>query len=301
MSADQRLEAATAAIAEREHLVRVRDLLAKDVANEEVRVQQLAGQLRSEQADVHRLTHGVMGFINDILDDGQLEQEKREVMEAQIRLKEAQGSLEMLRAQMQGVIDRLTQLVPAQLQAELVAARAAKEESLMRSGTTLGAELQDIAIRIESIDIELIPLADAVGTGSAAFSAIAEILSLLDAVNAPLNVAAIPFDTAAKKAKALAGEAQAKIVLFHRALTDVATSSFGDRLDVDPSDTMFADDWIRDLFSKRTPQERLANARSSMVARIERINAVLGPLRARHDELATRRAKLVADRQKLVG
>ncbi|MDQ3341504.1 MAG: hypothetical protein M4D80_40640 [Myxococcota bacterium] len=294
--AEDRLRAVTAAIAEREHLTRVRTVLGGDIANEENRVQQLAVELQYERNDVARLTTGVMGFLETILaGDGALEKEKREAAEAEARLREAQGSLDALRRQASDVERRLAQLVPQQLEAELVAARTAREEALVRSGTTAGATLQDLAIRIESIDIELVPLADAVIAGNAAFEALAKILATLDAV------ANRTVQFGSKPAEALAGDAQAKVSLFHRALAEVATSSFEDRFDVDPTDATFADAWVKGLFGKGTREERIANARTPMVARIERIETLLTPLRARHDDLASRRAALLAERQRLVG
>jgi hypothetical protein len=293
---EERLRKVTTAIAERDHLVRVRDSLVKDIAAEEHRVQQLAKELRMEKADVDRLTNGAMSFVNYLLaGDGALAKEQREVAEAQARLVEAQGSLETLRQRHKDVVTRIGQFVPGELERELAAARAAKESVLEHSNTAVGAELRELAIRIESIDIELVPLADAVNAAVTAYNALAEIITLLDATQAP------KIDTTAKRAKALAGEAQAKIAIFHRALNEIATSSFDDPFTTDPTDRSFADAWVKELFSKRTPQERMATARSSMVARIERVGAALNPLRARHDELAGRRAALIAERAKLVG
>ena len=293
---EDRLSRVTAAIAEREHLLRVRTHLASDIANEDKRVQQLAVELQYERNDVARLTTGVMGFLETILaGDGALAKEKREAAEAEARLREAQGSLDALRRQATDVEARLAQLVPTQLDAELHAARTAREESLMRSGGAAGVQLQDISIRMESIDIELVPLADAVVAGDAAFQALAKILSTLDAV----ATGSVSFGS--KPAEALAGDAQGKVSVFHRALAEVATASFEDRLDVDPTDATFADAWVKGLFGKGTRDERLAKARTPMVARIERIGALLAPLRARHDELAARRQALFSERQKLVG
>jgi chromosome segregation ATPase len=293
---EDRLSKITAAIAEREHLLRVRTQLASDLANEDNRVQQLAVELQYERNDVARLTTGVMGFLETILaGDGALEKEKREAAEAEARLREAQGSLDELRRQAAGVDARLAQLVPSQLEAELAAARAAREEALMRSGSTAGVQLQDLAIRIESIDIELVPLADAVVAGDAAFQALAEILAILD------GVATQRVQLNDHKAKAMAGDAQAKVLSFHRALGEIATAPFEDRIALDPTDATFADAWVKGLFGKGTREERIAKARTPMVARIERIGSLLAPLRARHDELAGRRAALLAERQKLVG
>jgi hypothetical protein len=293
---EDRFHAATAAIAEREHLVRVRDILAHDVDNEQRRVTQLVAQLQFEKADVTRLTTGVMGFIETILAaDGQLEKEKAEVLEAQARLADAEHYLDSLRSQVTNINARIAQLDPAQLAAELAAARTAREEALVRSNTPAGAALQDIAIRIESIDIELVPLADAVAAGEAAFQALAKIIGTLDAVAANQVV------FGSKPAESLAGDAQGKLVGFHRALGDIASASFDDRPDLDPSDTAFADAWVKGLFAKGTREERIAAARAPMVARIERVGAIMTPLRTRRDEIAARRLALVDERAKLLG
>lgn len=296
MTPEERFQAATAAIAEREHLVRVRDMLSHDVDNEQRKVTQLAAELKFEEADVARLTTGIMGFIETILSaDGQLDKEKREVLEAQARLTEAQHYLDSLRAQVRTIDARVAMLDPAQLAAELAAARDAREEALVRSNTPAGAALQDIAIRIESIDIELVPLADAVAAGEAAFQALAKIIGTLDAV------AANQFTFGSKPAESLAGDAQAKLVGFHRALGEIASASFDDRPDLDASDTTFADAWVKGLFAKGSREQRLAAARAPMVARIERVGAIMTPLRGRRDELAARRLALVEERAKLLG
>jgi hypothetical protein len=283
--ADDRLEAVSKAIAEREYLVKVRTELAQDIATEEQRVQQLAKQLQIERADVERLTNGVMSFVNYVLaGEGGLAKEQRDVAEAQARLREAQGGLEGLRQQEANVRARLSQLDPAKLEAELVAARSAKADAVMRRGGPAAAQLQDIAIRIESIDIELVPLGDAVLAGGAAFDALRALLAAIDAAPKP-----------PKQAQALAGDAQAKLVVFSRALDQIATASFDDRPSLDRRDVTFVDDWMR-LISK----QGVASARAEMVARIERIGAVLAPLRSRRDDLANRRKALVTERQTLV-
>lgn len=292
MDPDDRIRAVTTALAERDHLTRVRALLKQDIANEEKRVEQLALELRHERADVERMTTGVMGFLNELITPAAvLAEEQRQVVQAQARLVEAQGGLQQLRKQLAEIEAKLHDLSRQQLDVELAAARAAKEEMLLRSGTSTAAELQDIAIRIESIDIELVPLADAVAAGNGAFEALRHLLALLDG--------AASVDT--KQAKALAGEAQAKVVHFARALSDVATADFSSPLEVAPADLAFADAWTQLLTARRSPQERAQSARADMVARIERIAALLAPLRARHGDLAARRLQLVSAKQQLVG
>ncbi|HLL21505.1 MAG TPA: hypothetical protein VK427_05210, partial [Kofleriaceae bacterium] len=240
-----------------------------------------------------QMTTGVIGFLQSILDEGALEREEREVIEAQTRLREAQGSLETLRQQGRSIEHRLAQLEPARLEAELAAARAARAEALVRSGSSEGQRLQDLAIQIESIDIELVPLLDAVPAGEAAFGAVSHLLAALDAAAARRG------ELVEDHAKALAGEAQAKLVVFGRALGEVGTAAFVDPLVVEPRDLTFADTWVKALFGRGDRQARIAAARAQMVARVERIGALLGPVRARHDELSQRRAALVSERDQI--
>ena len=285
---DEQLRVAVTAIAERDHLARVYQSLTEDVAAEERRVHQLAIELQHERADVERMTTGVLGFLNDLITPAAVfDEERRQVVEAQARLAEAQGSVDELRRQLVNVESKLRRLRLRDLESELAAARAVKEQALLRSGTAAAAELQDLAIRIESIDIELVPLTDAVEAGSAAVDAITQIVRMLDGLSA-------------KQAKAVAGEAQAKVVGFARALADVVTADLGGPITIDAADTAFADAWVKLLASKRAAHERLAAARADMLERSARIGAILAPLRMRHDELAARRSALVTEKQRLL-
>ena len=177
--ADQRLRAATFALAEHDRLRQGRDALAQDVASAEHRVKLLAAELAREQRDVQDLSTGVMGFLASLAMTGELEREKREAMEAGIRLREGQAAYEAVRAQLAALDAKLASPPRTALEAEIAAARAAKQAT-MQLGTPGGAALFDIAVRIESIDIELIPVEDAVAAGTAAAAKLFEIVDILD-------------------------------------------------------------------------------------------------------------------------
>jgi hypothetical protein len=297
INADERLRAANAAATERDHLVRLQSSLVGEVAREQQRVQQLAAELRREQQDVERLTKGVSGFLGQLLSPETLSREQHEAFEAEARLREAVASRDQLRTQAVSVDSRLAALVPAAIAAELRAARADKETALRDEGGEAAANLQEFAVQLSSIDIELIPLEDAVASGDAALAVLAELAAAIDRARADAKLD----KREAQENRGLAGEAQARLTVFHRALGELAAPGdlFVPPSDVTPDDA-FADGWIKALFGRGDAAARMAAARASIVERLERIHARLIPVRARHDELAARRAALAAERERIV-
>ena len=293
---DDRLRAANAAAAERVHLAHLKASLSAEVIAHQERVQQLATELERERADVERLSSGLLGFLGDVLGVGaaELDREQREAYEAQVRLREAVAARDQLRSQLQTIEQRLGQLTPAAIETELRAARAAKEAELVEYRAPGGAELVDLGIRITSLDIELVPLEEAVRAGDVAVAAISEILAALDHAQRPSKK-----DKHVDRARGLAGEAEGKLAVFHRAVDELANPDGG--MDgfatlIAPADrARFMDGWLKLLFASG-----IEAARTELIERLERVRASLSPIRTRRDELATRRASLVAAREQLL-
>ncbi|MBA3394311.1 MAG: hypothetical protein H0T89_16820, partial [Deltaproteobacteria bacterium] len=183
------------------------------------------------------------------------------------------------------------------LERELRAATAAREATLIEQGTPTGATLQELAIQLESIDIELVPLEDAVAAGNAALATLARIVVACDAA----LTGGLTRDDAAK-ARGIAGEAQAQITVFARSLGELAMSTLDDPLAKPASldEPPFADPWVRALFGSGPAADRITAARTSMLQRLERVRAVFNPMHARYQDLATRRAALVRERERLL-
>lgn len=291
---DERLRAATVAVTEREHLVRLKSQLGSDVASAELAIKKLALELRQEQSDVDRLSSGVQGFLNDLLGGEQLSREQREVAEVAARLREAIGERDALRTQAASIDDRLAHLTPDALAHELQAARAAKEAAVVAGGGPTGAALLDLDVRLESIDIELIPLQDALSSGHAALAKLAEIVATLDAARDDRETR-----KHADTTRGLVGDAQARMIGFRRALDDLATSGADPIVDERPAES-FADGWIRALLGEGERASRIAAARASISERIDYVRAKLAAVRARHDELAARRTAIVNEREQLL-
>ncbi|MEJ7599585.1 MAG: hypothetical protein WKG01_16885 [Kofleriaceae bacterium] len=294
-SLDDRLRAANAAATERVHLAHLKTSLSTELANQNQRVQRLARELDRERQDVAALQTGVAGFLHDVLGLGaeQMAVEQREALEAQVRLREAVATRDQLRSQVEAIDSRLAALTPAKLEAELRAARAEKEAHLLEHDASSGAELTELDIRTTSLDIELVPLHEAVQTGGAALAVLAELIATIDQARAPSKR-----DKHVDRARGLAGEAQGKLVVFHRAVDELAIPDNAQPFthSIEPSDRApFVDPWLRLLFASG-----LTPARQELVDRHERLRHQLAPILARRDELAGRRETLVAARDHLL-
>jgi len=288
---DARLRAATTALAEHDHAAQGRPQLQRQVADAAHQVNLLRAELASEQRDVEDMTTGIMGFLTSLAMTGELEREKREAMEAAIRLREGNGVHDALAAQLAMLDKRLASPPRAALEAEVAAARAAKETAMRELGAPGGAALLDIAIRIESIDIELVPLEDAVAAGTTASAKLFEVLDMFD-----LHSSTPP--------KALVGEAGAALSAFHRAVDELAatddTSAPFNKAITDEDRQPWVDAWLKQMFAPGDRFTRVAEAKSALLARKLRFEEQLAPVKARRDELAMRRDHLQHEHDRLL-
>lgn len=282
----ERMRVAQAAIVEREHLARVKAQLVPQLGAATERVNVLARELQKEQADVDRLGNGVMGFLNE-LRGGQMTREQLELQTAAAKLREAVAMRDAKRDQLIALDRRVAELAHAD--AELAAARAEKERLLLGGDSPIKAELEELDIQMMSIDIELVPLREAVVAGHAALAALAELVTMLDTTPNKKHIQAT---------RGHAGETEAKLRLFETELGDLA----GLPIDVPathPGDDEL-DDWIVALLKSGDRETKLAAGRTDLSARIARLRTRLETVRARHDELAVRHAAILAKRSELI-
>jgi len=296
-AAQDRLVAAVKALAGYEHVHAGRQRIAADLSAEHSRVQHLTHELARERNDVAERSSGVTGFLYSLIGDEQLTIEQREALEAEARLAEALASRNHLHARVAALDARLAGQSAEALAAAVAAARADKEAVLIRTHHPAGLALQDLAVRIEAIEIELIPLDDAVAGGDAAIASLRSIVETLDrARNERLEQA---------DARGAAGAAQAAITVFQRAIDALVTAEDATRhlgTLIDPADREpFVDGWIRALVGKGDRGARLATARAAIAFRLERLHAQLARVHARRDELAPRRETLRDERRRLLG
>jgi hypothetical protein len=292
---DDRLRAANAAAAERVHLANRKASLVADMTTHQERVHQLAADLERERAEVERMSSGLLGILGNVVGVGadELSREEREAYEAQVRLREAVAAREQLRTQVASIDRQLAQLTPTTIEAELQAARAAKEAELVEYRAPGAAELVELSISITSLDTELVPLQVALHAGEIAFIKVAEILGTLEHAQRPSRK-----DTHVDTARGLAGETEAKLAVFHRAVDELANSDGmkGFARLIAPADReRFIDSWLKLLFSSG-----IDAARAELTERLERLHASLVLIRTRCDELTTRRTALDATRERLL-
>jgi hypothetical protein len=292
---DDRLRAANAAAAERVHLADLKASLVADVTTHQERVQQLAADLERERADVERMSSGLLGFFGDVLVcDDELSREQREAYEAQVRLRDAVAAREVLRTQLAPIEQRLAELTPTAIETELCAARAAKVAELVECHAPGGAELVELSNRITSLESELLPLEGAISAGDTALDAIWEIRNTLLQAQRPSRK-----DKHVDRARSLACEAEAKLAVFHRTVDELANPD-GD-MDglaklIAPADReRFIDSWLKLLFSSG-----IDAACADLTGRLVRLRASLVSIRTQRNELASRRAPLVADQECLL-
>ncbi len=292
-----RLVEAVNALAQYEHVRSGRDRLAADLSSEHARVYHLSAELTRERNDVIERSSGLRGFLYALVGDEQLTIEQREAIEAEARLAEALAARNHLHARVAALDARLAGQSGSDLATAVAAARVAKEEVLIRTNHPDGIALQDLAVRVEAIEIELIPLDDAVAAGEAAMTTLRSLIDTLDrAHNVKLEQA---------DARGAAGSAQAAITVFQRAVdalvtAEDATRGFGTLIDAEDREP-FADRWIRALVGKGDRTARLTAARAEIAHRLERVQGQLARVRARRDELAPRREQLLAERLRLLG
>ncbi len=313
--ANARLAAAAAALAEHEQLVASRARVVHDVGGWNTQVEHLHRELARERHEVEVQESGLLGFFYALVGDERLSQAQREAAEAAARLAEATASRDQLAAYLAGLDVRLAGQQHADLIAAFQAARGEKEEALLLSPGPTAQTLQDLAVRVEAIDIELVPLEESVTAGEAALGRVGAVIGTLDGTAPPFGGASARGHAASRErardtelqqadARGMAGAAQASITVFQRtieglSMSDDETAGFATL--VDPADRApFVDAWIRALASKGDRTARLAAARVTMVERYDRLRAQLGPIAARRDALAARRSGLIAQREALI-
>jgi hypothetical protein len=286
VSADERLRAAKAGVAERARLVEARPQLAAQLAHQEQIVAQHQGIYARKQAEVDRLARNVGTFLNELL-GGRSSRDEQEALEAAARLNEAHTAMVALREQLAQHDARIAQLASAPL--DLAAARADKEKEL---GPRATAALQDLEIQVMAIDIELAPLQDAITKGTTALAAVVDLANGLDEI-ATLDESR----KIVKATRARAAETEDKLRVFEQSVDELA---IGLELPRETPGDADLSAWTDALFLRGDLQQRIAAARAELGARIDRIRPRIAAIEARHREVSARRSALFGQRDELI-
>ncbi|MFN0250222.1 MAG: hypothetical protein ACKV2T_25280 [Kofleriaceae bacterium] len=262
------------------------------------RVVALQNVLAKEQADVAALREGILGFLQSLAMTDEMSNEQREAIEAATRLREGIGERDALYRQIDELDARIAAYDPVQLARDEAAKKANEELASIAKGRGEGAgssrdvaeQLLELAVRIEAIDFELGPLTDAVRAGTAASNELFDVIRAIDeAKREPVRAPVLHERTA----RGMLGEAHAAALGFFAALEvlpapDDHSPRIADVIGFDDRSSP-VDDILPSLMAHKRVPDRLDDARTAVIGRIERIQALLEEVRVRHAEVSQRR------------
>ena len=296
---DERIRAASAALAERGRLARRVAHLHNELAEAEARVAELAARLDAERRDVARYATGVWAWLYDLFADGaaRVEREEREAVEAALRHDEACALRDRLAAELREVEARAATLEGAAQ--ELLAAREAKQAQLIASGDPRGEELAEVVAALGRADAERAALDEAVRAGELAEAAIARLAETLASARnwgtADLLSDSLLVSWAKREkldaAHQLAAAAQADLAVFQRELADVG-ATLDAELGALAEHHRFLDTWFDNLFSDLSVQSRIAGAQETTARVARMVDERLADLRTRVHAVEARRLEL---------
>jgi hypothetical protein len=254
------------------------------------RVVALQNVLAKEQADVAALREGILGFLQSLAMTDEMSNEQREAIEAAARLREGVGQRDALYRQVAELDARIAAYDPVQLAREEAAKKANEELAAVAKSRDVREQLLELAVRIEAIDFELGPLTDAVRAGTTASNELFDVIRAIDeAMREPVRAPVLHERTA----RGMLGEAHAAALGFYAALEvlpapDDHTPRIADVLDFNDRSSP-VDEILPRLLAHERVQDRLQNARTAVIARIERLQKLLEEVRVRHAEVSQRR------------
>jgi hypothetical protein len=254
------------------------------------RVVALQNVLAKEQGDVAALREGILGFLQSLAMTDEMSNEQREATEAAARLREGLSARDALYRQIAELDARITAYDPVQLAREEAARKANEELASVARNRDVSEQLLELAVRIEAIDFELGPLTDAVKAGTQTSNELFDVIRAIDeAKREPVRAPVL----AERTARGMLGEAHAAALGFFATLEslpapDDHTPRIADTLDYNDRSSP-VDDILPRLLAHGPVAARLDDARTAVIARIERIQALLEEVRVRHAEVSQRR------------
>jgi hypothetical protein len=295
-AADERIRAASAAVAERERLRRLRAALYTDVQLARARVDELAAALTAEQRDVEHFRGGVWAFVYGVFRDreARLAEEEREATEAAARHEEAVASRDELERQLGELDDRLVSLDGAEVEAK--AAREAKQAALLAGDTPTAAGLRATLEELGRADDERRQLEEAAAVGDDLARGFAKLGELLATARSRARSDRWSEDAgtswwterAIQDSRGLLGLIDGRMAVFRRELADVAMTF--EAPGVELGEARFGG-WIEHLFSNVT-EDAIDAAQLETAQTARALDAVLAVLRERASGVERRRTAL---------
>lgn len=298
-AADDSLRTAHAALAERDRLRATREAVSRELTEAQGLRASLEEQLTDEQKDVRRYESGVWAFLYDLVADreARLSKEQKEAAAAQAKLAETSALCERMTDQVATIEKRLAELTGAD--ADLAAARAGKEAVIRATGGSRADDLDAISADLGGLDAEGKEIDEAIAAGARAHASMARLVEALgsaqnwgtaDVFSDSLFVTWIKRGRM-DEADALAGVAQADLMLFGRELGDLGLMLQAETADL-AQHHRFLDTWFDNIFTDLSVQSRIKQALAGADDVLREVGRRLDQLRSRRADTLTRSEQL---------
>lgn len=267
----------------------------------------LKRQFQREQVDVEKLEKlSLASLFYTVLGsrEQQADQERQEMLAAQLKYQQALRSLEDLQLDRERLEARLGEL--RSVDAEYSALLVRKEELLRRSRPEIAAELLHLTERIAGCQAETREIDEAIAAAKSVLPALERVIASLESAEGWGTWDMLGgglFSTMAKHseiddARAAVAEVQTRMSRFNRELTDVQRS-MELRIDIDQLDTFadyFFDGLIMDWVVQSKIQDSLDQARraqSGITRAVDDLRRLRNRVQAELQSLTTQRAAVV--------
>ncbi|MFI6908718.1 hypothetical protein ACIBKY_46170 [Nonomuraea sp. NPDC050394] len=303
---DERLREASARMRRAEHVRRLRETTARQIADVRGALEDLEFELTEEERDVARLEGGLSAVLARLLGNREerLERERAEAAVARERVHGHRARLARLEADAVAADAELAGLEPAPREyAELL---AEKERQLIRSGDPRMHQLADLGAALDRLSADVRECEEAHRAGQEAHEALGVVSRLLDSArNASTfdmfggGLLADAYEhhklTGADKA---AWHAQRALDVFSRELADTGIAARPMMPKVDTR--WFVDTFFDNIISDALKHQRIEKTRAEVMKLARWVRDTGSHLKARRTQLPAERAQLLTWREELL-
>ncbi|MEW9555480.1 hypothetical protein [Nonomuraea sp. NPDC050783] len=303
---DERLHEASVRMHRAEHVRRLREAIAQQVAEVRGTLEDLETELAQEERDVARLEGGLSAVLARALGNREerLERERAEAMVARERVDGHRARLARLEADAAAADAELAELATASQ--EYARLLAEKEQRLIRDGDPRARELLDLGAALDRLSADMRECDEAHRAGQDAYAALDVVLGFLDSArNAStfdlfgggLLADAYEHDRLTSADKA-AWHAQRALDVFARELADTGVTARPVMPKVDTR--WFVDAFFDNIISDALKHRRIEKTRTEVQELAQWVRDTRTQLRARRSAALAELARLSARRKELL-
>ncbi|WP_090932902.1 hypothetical protein [Nonomuraea jiangxiensis] len=303
---DERLHEASARMHRAEHVRRLRETTAQQIADVRSTLEDLEVELAQEERDVARLEGGLSAVLARMLGNREerLERERAEAVVARERVDGHRARLAQLEADAAAADAELAVLEPASR--EYARLLAEKEQQLIRSGDPRARELADLGAALDRLSAHVRECDEAHQAGRGAHEALGVVLGFLnsarnastfDMFGGGLLADAYEHDKLTSADEA-AWHAQRALDVFSRELADIGVAARPVMPKVDTR--WFVDAFFDNIISDVLKHQRIEKTRAEVKKLAQWVADTGAHLQARRAQLLAERARLLTRREELL-